>query len=87
MFKCKVCIAKDEHISDLRRQVKALESQLYSPIGPNEIPLVMEEADGIMSARQNIVEIPDSQKEEFEKLAEETDDIIAERDRILSGNY
>lgn len=79
MFKCKVCIAKDSHIQDLRNQISDLRGLVLpkqAPVPPDNVI----EADAMLSGHQDIIE----SDPEAVSLAEE---IQSERERILSGTY
>jgi hypothetical protein len=78
MFACKVCLQHEKHLASLQDQIKFLKTML-API-PHLHPSVVE-ADALLSARHDQVELPDAAEEEA-LLAE-----LSERDRILSGNF
>lgn len=86
LFSCKVCKEKDARIALLESFVSELKTQL-KPIKTHLIPLVHQEADGVMSGREAVLEILDEQSDEFQKLVEEKNTEISERDRLLSGTY
>lgn len=81
--KCKVCIAKDYHIASLKEQNAQLLSLLVPKNDPFEVPLVTREADAALSATNELLFVPESQKDEAEELT--YDEVISERDRILNG--
>lgn len=86
-FKCKTCLAKDDHIAALNEQIKFLKLQLNPNASPFNQPLVLREADMILSAEETPIAIPDNLSEEQEAEVEEYKKAISERDRLLSGNY
>jgi hypothetical protein len=82
MFKCKVCAEKDQRIADLKAHITQL-SQLVTPSNSSdEIPIRSLEADAILSGQQHVIHV-----DEAEVPKDETDAVIAERDRILSATY
>lgn len=87
--KCKVCLEKDRRIADLHEQILHLRSLAIPQSNPYNEPLVNREADATLSASTEILTVPASQNKEVEeyKKAQEEDDIISERDRLLSGTY
>lgn len=85
MFTCKCCIAKNEYIQDLKSQVAFLQS-LLTPMN-NRTPSNSIEADAVLSGSQTIIELDPITADAQTKQQQEEAEILAERDRILSGNY
>jgi hypothetical protein len=82
MFKCKVCASKDERIADLKAQIALLTRLVVPSNDPEATPILNLEADAILTGHQHMISATD---EEMPK--DETDAVIAERDRLLSGAY
>lgn len=84
MFKCKACIAKERHISDLRDEILSLRKLVYAP-SIKEQPLVMVEADAVLSGREQPIEY--APKDLTPEQLKELEDIESEATRLLSGTY
>lgn len=87
--KCKVCSEKDKRIADLQEQILHLRELCVPQSNPYNEPLVSREADATLSASTEMLTVPASQEKEVQeyKKAQEEDEIISERDRLLSGTY
>lgn len=76
---CKICLEKDKRIEDL----KADNARLWALSNPNRltvtVPSIHQEADRIMSGGHDSQSVPEADPE--------TQAIIDEANRILSGNY
>jgi hypothetical protein len=82
MFKCKTCLAKDEHIASLKAQI-ALLSQLTVPNNsPQALPILNLEADAVLTGHQHTIPA-----DHTEMPIDDTDIVLSERDRLLSGSY
>jgi hypothetical protein len=84
LFSCRVCAEKDKRIADLKEQIVDLKA-LCSPDNSslNDEAMTNLEADALMSAHQQIIEIP-SFEEQAARAAEQE---IRERDRLLNNTY
>jgi hypothetical protein len=71
MFDCKVCNEKDKRIDDLLSQVSLLQRLVFPTPVSNTLPTIDLDAVG----------------EESQPSPTEYEEIQAEADRILSGNY
>lgn len=72
--KCKACEEKDKRIADLKSQIDFLQL-LSQPQEKIENKTVHLEANAILSGHQEQI------------ISYEDEEVIAERERILSGNY
>ena len=70
----------EARISDLMARISDLREVAIPKNTAYSIPLVQQEADAIMSGKDEVIELTESQ------LAEQ-DAEISERDRLLSGTY
>lgn len=78
-FKCKICAERDKQIELLKSHIAAIE-RFIVPVN-SAIPTTQElEADAILSGHQQVIEIPD---EDYAAA----DEILSERDRLLSATY
>ena len=71
MFDCKVCHEKDKRISDLLSQVSLLSRLVFPQPVSNELPII--DLDVVGGDTQTPPTLPE--------------EVNAEADRILSGNY
>lgn len=84
---CAVCAEKDLRIVELKEQVAYLKTLTLPENNPAQQPLVIREADSVISASHEIINVPPEQQSEYEKYMREKEEAIMERDRILSGQY
>lgn len=76
---CSICKCKDDHISDLRKEIEFLKGQLRPT--PQILPAVNLEANYVMDGAGTEQFKPDpKEQEELEKIA-------SEETAILMGNY
>ncbi len=81
MFGTKALIAQYEaRIADLKAEIGALRTLVLPSSRPYHIPVGQLEADAVLSGTQDILQLTPEQ-------SQEQDEILAERDRILSGQY
>ena len=80
MFKCKVCVEKDKRISELKDQILHLRSLVY-PINDAIGPTLVEEFPLDKSAKADPVE--EFQQQQLKEIEE----VLQERDKLLSGQY
>ena len=89
MFSCRACGAHEKNIKNLEEQISYLRTLIFPKQDMYNPPLIHREADAVMSATTELLDIPPEQKEEAKSLDPnapgEAD--IEERDKILSGNY
>jgi hypothetical protein len=85
LFKCKVCAEKDRRIADLQEQIKFLRSY-QTPSHPTQVEARDLEADSLLSGKNDVIEIT-GHNIAAETESENVDDVISERDRILTGTY
>lgn len=83
--KCRGCEANKAHIISLQSEIEHLRTLALPNNDPFKIPLVIREADAAISGRPDLIEYGPEQKDEAQEMSE--DEIIAERDRVLSGTY
>ena len=83
MFKCKVCAEKDKRAQALESEIAFLRSLVYKPVDNRGIPVSNHEANGILDALDRPLEIESHQ----EATLAEADDVLRERDALLSGSY
>lgn len=82
LFTCKVCQSKNERIADLKEQIATL-TRLVTPTNdPQTLPILNLEADAILTGHQHTIEA-----EIAEMPKDDTDSVLSERDRLLSGAY
>jgi hypothetical protein len=74
LFSCKVCEEKDKRIADLKEMVSRM-SQLSIPDN-NILPLVHLEADAVLGARQEVINMDDDDGANESEAA-----------RMMSGTY
>lgn len=90
MFRCRVCISKDALITSLQEQVAYLKSML-SPMEDVHNPnLVNREANAVLSGDTQMRMVDKLYAKELKDMHPDeagSEEIIAERDKILSGNY
>ena len=93
MFKCKACPSHEKHIADLQEQIGYLRTLIFPKVDMYNPPLIQREADAILSGSNQPLEVAKSQAKESKAMHEidpedpSPEEIIAERDRILSGTY
>lgn len=71
---CKACLAKDAHIKDLQAQVESLSKLVYPKSSENDITVVAQELDQILSGSTEVVDIP-------------SDELSADEHALLTNNY
>lgn len=83
MFKCRVCLEKNSRITDLKAEILYLRSMVLPQNDAYTQPIILREADATLSNTGESIDVGPEQEEELRKYQEMT----AEKDRILSGNY
>lgn len=83
MFKCKVCAEKDKRIAAIEAEVLFLRSLVNPPVNNAVIPDEVQEANGIL----DVLDQPIQVQTHSAATLEEVEEILRERDNILSGNY
>lgn len=76
-FKCKVCDEKDKRIQDLKVEIQFLQKVVSGYTLPAHSNDVAREADAILSGTQD----------QLEPSPITDDELLAERNRILSGDF
>jgi len=80
MFKCKVCQEKNARIAELKDEIEYLRSLVFPNNDPYKITFNEREADALLTAD---VPVREESEDELKQAANE----LAERDKILTGNY
>ena len=83
MFSCKVCVEKDKRISSLEEQISFLRTLAHPPVNNRSIPDSVVEANGLLDAYDQQIQI-ESYADETLRLSEEE---LRERQAILDGSY
>lgn len=81
--KCRVCAEKDKRLASLEEQVAFLRSLVHPHVDNSAIPEVNHEANQVLDQIDQPIQIQ-SYASAVITLSEEE---LAERDAILSGNY
>lgn len=81
--KCKVCQEKDKRIAELRDQILHLRSLVY----PVNDGLTISKPDEFETIDQNLYVMDQEMVDLQQQQQEELEEVIRERDRILSGQY
>jgi len=79
---CKVCAEKDLRISDLHHQITMLSRLAIPSQAPGYLPLVTLEANRVLDGDHVSVE-----DEAPQAVSDEMSEVIAERNRLLGGDY
>ena len=87
MFSCKVCKEKDERINDLQTQILFLRQFAIPTTPPIESDVRALEMDAVLSNTGEAVELSPEQSADYVKYLNDQQEIISERDRVLSGAY
>lgn len=79
-FRCRVCEEKDLRIRDLQEQISLLREMVPPQTRADRIPVLLAEADGVLSGRDAPIDPTADQLKELERIE-------SEANRILSGTY
>lgn len=79
LFSCKVCQEKDKRIAELKDQIAHLRLLVY-PVNDALVPV---EDDVVVAEATQDPEVQQFQEQQLAELEE----VMSERDRLLSGQY
>lgn len=74
---------KNARITDLKAEILYLRSMVLPQNDAYTQPIITREADATLSNTGESIDVGEDQAEEFRKYQE----LVEEKDRILSGNY